>query len=111
MEEKEHIRKLLLERILFLGICRVMGVSLRWLLGFMVSEYGQLPDDLNYNASLEIDKLLIWSIESEVDEMWSFVGSKENKQWIWIAMDAKSRQIIAFYVGDRSQESAEKLSR
>jgi hypothetical protein len=77
----------------------------------MVSEYGQLPDDLNYNASLEIDKLLIWSIESEVDEMWSFVGSKENKQWIWIAMDAKSRQIIAFYVGDRSQESAEKLSR
>jgi len=29
-----------------------------------------------------------------VDEMWSFVGSKESKQWIWIAMDAKSRQII-----------------
>ena len=75
----------------------------------MVSEYGQLPDDLNYNASLEIDKLLIWSIESEVDEMWSFVGSKENKQWIWIAMDAKSRQIISFYVGDRSQGSAKKL--
>jgi len=41
--------------------------------------------------------------------MWSFVGSKENKQWVWIAMDAKSRQIIAFYVGDRSQESAKKL--
>jgi insertion element IS1 protein InsB len=41
--------------------------------------------------------------------MWSFVGSKENKQWVWIAMYAKSRQIIAFYVGDRSQESAKKL--
>jgi insertion element IS1 protein InsB len=27
----------------------------------------------------------------------------------WIAMDAKSRQIIAFHVGDRSQESAKKL--
>jgi len=109
VEEKEHIKKLLLERISLLGICRVMEVSLRWLLGFMVSEYGQLPDDLNYHASLETDKLIIWSIESEVDEMWSFVGSKENKQWIWIAMDAKSRQIIAFYVGDRSQASAKKL--
>ena len=41
--------------------------------------------------------------------MWNFVGSKENKQWIWIAMDTKSRQIIAFHVGDRSQESAKKL--
>jgi insertion element IS1 protein InsB len=108
-EKKEQIRKLLLERISLLGICRVMGVSLRWLLGFIVSEYEQLPDNLNYHSSLETAKLLIWSLESEVDEMWSFVGSKENKQWVWIAMDAKSRQIIAFYVGDRSQESAKRL--
>ncbi len=86
-----------------------MGVSLRWLLSFMASEYGQLPNDLNYHGNLEIDKQLIWSIESKVDEMWSFVGNKENKQWICIAMDAKSRQIIAFYVGDRSQASAKKL--
>jgi insertion element IS1 protein InsB len=108
-EKKEQIRKLLLERISLLGICRVMGVSLRWLLGFIVSEYKQLPDNLNYHSSLETDKLLIWSLESEVDEMWSFVGRKENKQWVWIAMDAKSRQIIAFYVGDRSQDSVKKL--
>jgi hypothetical protein len=40
--------------------------------------------------------------------MWSFVGSKKNKQWVWIAMDAKSMQIIAFHVGGRSQESAKK---
>jgi insertion element IS1 protein InsB len=109
VEEREQIRKLLLERIPLRGVCRVMGVSLRWLLGFIATEYEQLPDDLNYQANTETDKLLIWSLESEVDEMWSFVGSKENKEWIWIAMDAKSRQIIAFHVGDRSQESAKKL--
>ena len=107
--DRELIKKLLLERIPLRGICRVMSVSLRWLLGFMASEYEQLPDDLNYRASMETDKLLLWSIESEVDEMWSFVGSKENKQWIWMAMDARSRQIIAFHVGDRSRESARKL--
>lgn len=108
-EEKERIRKLLLERIPLRGICRVMGVSLGWLLGFIASEYEQLPDDLNFHANVETNELIIWSFESEVDEMWSFVGSKENKQWVWIAMDAKSRQIIAFHVGDRSRESARKL--
>jgi len=38
VEEKEQIRKLLLERIPLLGICRVMGVSLRWLLSFTILE-------------------------------------------------------------------------
>jgi IS1 family transposase len=42
-------------------------------------------------------------------EMWSFVGRKSNKQWIWIAMDARNRQIITFYIGDRSRKSARKL--
>ena len=34
---------------------------------------------------------------------------KANKQWIWLAMDATTRQIIAFHVGDRSRESAKAL--
>ncbi len=41
--------------------------------------------------------------------MWSFVGRKANKQWIWIAMDTATKQVIAFYVGDRSRRSARKL--
>jgi IS1 family transposase len=41
--------------------------------------------------------------------MWSFVQKKANKQWIWIAMDAKTRQIIAFHVGDRSGASGKQL--
>ena len=41
--------------------------------------------------------------------MWSVVEKKENKQWMWIAMDAKTRQILAFHVGDRSRKRAEAL--
>jgi IS1 family transposase len=41
--------------------------------------------------------------------MWSFVQKKANKPWIWLAMDAATRQIIAFHVGDRSRESAKAL--
>ncbi len=39
----------------------------------------------------------------------SFVNSKGNKQWIWLALDAKTREIVGVYIGDRSRESALKL--
>ena len=50
-EKQEQVRKLLLERISLRGICRVMGVSLDWLLTFLVSLYEELPEHLN--VSLE----------------------------------------------------------
>ena len=36
--------------------------------------------------------------------MSSFVGDKENKQWIWIALDMWTKQVIAFYVGERQPQ-------
>ena len=110
--KKERIRRLLIERIPLRGICRVEGVSLRWLLGFITDLYGDLPDDLNCQVRAEAglaEGLLIYTLEAEVDEMLSFVGNKANKKWIWIAMVVKSRQIIAFHVGDRSRVSAKAL--
>jgi insertion element IS1 protein InsB len=53
--------------------------------------------------------VLVSRLEAEADEMWSFVQKKANKQWIWIAMDATTRQIIAFHVGDRSRTSGQAL--
>jgi insertion element IS1 protein InsB len=41
--------------------------------------------------------------------MWSFVGKRANKPWIWIALDTTTRQVIAFHLGDRSGESAQAL--
>jgi insertion element IS1 protein InsB len=52
---------------------------------------------------------MIQPLEVEADEMVSFVQKKTNKQWIWLAMDVKIRQIIAFHVGDRSRKSARQL--
>jgi IS1 family transposase len=45
----------------------------------------------------------------ELDELWSYVFSKRNKQWVWVALDAETKQVIALYIGDRSHESAQKL--
>ena len=41
--------------------------------------------------------------------MWSFVGKKGQKYWIWIALNRATREIIGLYVGDRSQSGAEGL--
>jgi len=107
--KRERIQRLLIERIPLRGICRVEGVSLRWLIVFMVDLYDKLPDDLNLGVKTESEELIIYTLESEIDEMLSFVGKKANKQWVWIAMDVSSRQIIAFHVGDRSRISAQAL--
>ena len=45
----------------------------------------------------------------ECDEAWSFVGNKGNKQWIWLAIDRQSREIVGAHVGDRSRAGARAL--
>lgn len=47
----------------------------------------------------------------QCDEMWSFVGNKQNKQWLWFALDEQTREIVGVYVGDRSRQSAQALWR
>ena len=32
-----------------------------------------------------------------------------NKQWIWLAIDRDTREIVGLYVGDRSRQSAQAL--
>jgi insertion element IS1 protein InsB len=77
--------------------------------GFLVPCVEALPDHLNVEPVSRTQDVVIQRLEVEADEMQSFVKKKENKQWIWIAMDAKTRQVIAFHVGDRSRRSAKRL--
>ena len=39
--------------------------------------------------------------EAELDEMWSYVGKKERQRWLWVAIDHKTRKIVAFAFGKR----------
>ena len=45
-EKRDLIERLLLERISLRGICRVIGIGLKWLLGFIVNCFEALPDHL-----------------------------------------------------------------
>ena len=103
------VARLLLERIPLRGICRVTGLSLTWLLQFIAALYERLPDDLCVATPSPQRRVRLLRLEAEVDELWSFVGKKADKQWLWLAFDKESRQVLAFFVGDRSRRSARKL--
>lgn len=79
-------------------------MSMPWLIQFTISLFEQLPDDSNLCVQVksEIAEIDVFAIGTQADEMWSFVDNKNNQQWIWIATDAVSNQMVVFHVGDRS---------
>jgi insertion element IS1 protein InsB len=102
----EHV---LVERISLRGICRAVGVNLKWLLDCLVQCFEALPDHLHVQPVAYHGDVMVGRLTVEADEMSSFVQKKGNKPWIWIAMDVKTRQVMAFHVGDRSRKSAKRL--
>jgi len=108
-EQRELVERLLLERISLRGICRAVGVGLQWLLQFMSARFQAAPEDLYVKPADGTPAVILQRLEAELDELWSFVGKKANRQWVWIAMDAATRQVIAFHVGERSSQSATAL--
>jgi len=60
----------------------------------------------------EIDETLLPPVKNEVlelDELWSYVYEKVNKRWLWVALCRRTRQVVAFFLGDRSEQSCQHL--
>ena len=45
----------------------------------------------------------------ELDELWSFVCRKKNKRWVWLALCCRTRQIVAYAIGNRGEATARLL--
>lgn len=45
----------------------------------------------------------------ELDELWSYVGSKAQVRWLWVALSRKRRQVVAYVFGDRSERTCRRL--
>jgi insertion element IS1 protein InsB len=39
--------------------------------------------------------------QAEMDELWSFVGSKSQQRWLWHAIDHHTGQVLAYVLGAR----------
>jgi insertion element IS1 protein InsB len=45
----------------------------------------------------------------ELDELWSFVLKKADDWWRWIALCRKTRQVVAYAIGERSKRTCLRL--
>lgn len=99
-ETKQLIDKLLLERISLRGIARVTQTSWSWLQNYVNQRLACTPRQIKLSEK-SLGRLII-----ECDEMWSFVGSKKNEVYIWLAIDRDSREIVGCFIGDRTRKSA-----
>ena len=93
-QDKETILKACQERMSLRGVQRVFKVShqtvARWIKDYVCG----LPLLIDTLLPAHTDDVL------ELDELWSFVYKKSQKQWLWIALCRRTRQIVAFYIGD-----------
>ena len=44
-----------------------------------------------------------------MDEMWTFVGRRKNKVWLWLAVERATRQIVAWTLGCRGEATCQQL--
>ena len=102
-EKKALIDRLLLERLSLAAIARVVSVSEAWLQRYVNKKYESVP------RQVEVKKKRKRRLTIECDEMWSFVHKLKNKQWVWLAIDSQTREIVGAYVGDRGEKSARGL--
>lgn len=108
-EQRALVERLLLERSSLRGICRAVGVGCRGLLQFLGECFQAAPTPLNVQSTAGTPGVLFHRREANRDELWSFVVTKANRQGVWRALDAATRQGIAFHLGDRSGQSATAL--
>ena len=46
--------------------------------------------------------------QAELDEMWSFIGKKQEQRWLWYAIEKESKKVLAYVLGKRDDECAKK---
>jgi insertion element IS1 protein InsB len=100
-----EVYKAALERCSLRGLGRIFGIgrdTVMHLFKQAISKLKKLKDMVSPAQPGEV---------VEVDEMWSFVGNKGEVCWIWTAICRRTREIIAFAIGDRSSKTARTLWR
>ena len=100
---RELIDRLLLERISLAGIARAVQVSEQWLLSL------RQPEICHSASKCAGDAKKKGRLTIQCDELWSFVADKRHKQWVWLALDSNTREIVGVYIGARDEAAARQL--
>jgi len=103
VETKTFVGRLLCEKISLAGIARVTEVSETWLQSHVNRKYADVPREIAVTEKKKGPTAI------ECDEIWSFVGNKNNKIWLRFAKDTETKEIVGFYEGSRDRGGAKGL--
>ena len=104
-EQQGLIERLLLERVSLAGIARVLQLSQECVQRYVNRKAKQVPRQVDVSSKPK-KRLTV-----QMDQLWSFVDDKGNQQWVWVALDALTREIVSLHIGDPSGQSAQALWR
>ncbi len=102
-DEKEMILRVYKEQASMRGLERIFNVARQTVARWLREIVRALPDLEDTLLPVEPDDVL------ELDELWSFVLKKSRKRWLWTAICRRTRQIVAFVIGDRSEKTCRRL--
>ena len=100
---KDQVLAAYQDRMSLRGIHRTFGVCYLTVMRWLGKKSGQLPALVDTLLPSQNGDVL------ELDELWSFVQAKAQTLWLWVALCRRTRQIVAFTLGNRSQQSAADL--
>lgn len=99
-ETNRNIVRLLVEGIAIRGIARVLRISVTTVI-----------ERIKYIAkSIKKSYAEVKNRIYEIDELWTFVGSKENEVWITYSIDRSTKDVIDFRVGERTRDKIQQVT-
>jgi IS1 family transposase len=111
-DQRAKVLQLLCEGMSIRAICRVLNVGKNTVARLLVTAgVASMDYQDKHLTNLRCRKI-------EVDELWTFVGAKEKNvadadksdfrgdTWTWVSLDADSKLIPAWYIGNRDGEAA-----
>ncbi len=102
-QQKEQIVQAYQERVSLRGLQRIFRVHRQTVWRWILEHISGLPDLKKTLLPARPDDVL------ELDEVWSFVRQRAEKRWLWTAMCRRTRQIVAFVIGDHSEATCTRL--
>jgi insertion element IS1 protein InsB len=99
MSTNKSITQLLVEGISIRGISRVLHISLATVICRIIS----------ISSSLKSTRTFIKGAY-EIDELWTFIGKKQNEAWVMYALDRESKAVVDFRVGARTKSNLESIT-
>jgi IS1 family transposase len=103
------IAKALAERNSLRSICRIFNVSLNWLISFARQLWQQVPQDVAADLKQEVKRKPLKVKLVQLDELWTFVGNKQQKRFVFVALQANTRQVLAYQIGKRYEATVRQL--